>query len=299
MVGTDSLFVRRVFRAPGYVRNFGLWQGLRLLIAIEKRLPKSSDRIQAFRVPGYGPPIFLRRCVADHSIFRQCFVMQQYDFRIWPQYRRLKEEYAKALARGEAPLIIDGGANVGLATRWFAAHFPEAKIASIEPHPGNFEMLKRNTKAFESRISCLQGGLWDRPARLKIINPDAGATAYRVEEHDVNEANGIRAYTISEICELAGVASPFIVKLDIEGAQSYVFRSNTEWVDRAHLITLELDDWLLPWSGSSRSFFYRLSKRPFDYLMREESIFCFNDFEAMELKGLDPGPTAEKQQQSH
>ncbi len=282
MLGSDSLFVRRVFRAPGYVRNFGLWHGLRLLIAVEKRLPKSSADLRAFRVPGYGPPIYLRDCHADHAIFRQCFVMQQYDFRLWPQYKRLNQQYLGAVQRGDVPLIIDGGANVGLATRWFAAHFPGAKIAAIEPHPANFAMLKRNTEVLGSRVTCLEGGLWDRPARLKIMNPDAGATAYRVEEFGVDEAHGIRAYTIPEICERAGVASPFIVKLDIEGAQAYLFRSNTEWVKQANLITLELDDWLLPWSGSSRSFFSCLSKHPFDYLMREESIFCFNDFEAAE-----------------
>jgi FkbM family methyltransferase len=285
MSGAQSLFVRRVFRAPGYVRNFGLWHGLRLLIAIEKILPKSSDNLRAFRVPGYGSPIYLRDCHADHATFRQCFVMQQYDFRVWPQYSRLKQQYLGALERGDIPLIIDGGANVGLATRWFAAHFPEAKIAAVEPHPANFAMLKRNTEVLGWRVGCLEGGLWDRPARLKIMNPDAGASAYRVEEHDVNEANGIRAYTIPEICELMGVASPFIVKLDIEGAQSYLFRSNTGWVEQANLITLELDDWLLPWSGSSRGFFACLSKHPFDYLMREESIFCFKDFEAVEPKG--------------
>ena len=280
MFGSESLFVRRYFRAPGYVRSFGLWHGLRLLIAVEKVLPHASDSVRAFQVPGYGPAIYMRDCHADHSIFRQCLVMQQYDFRMWPQYARFKQDYEAALKRGDEPLVIDGGANIGLATRWFAAKFPEAKIVAVEPNSSNFAILKRNTEALGPRVTCLEGGLWDRPARLKIINPEAGATAYRVEEYDAKQSDGIRAYTIPEICDIVGVRSPFIVKLDIEGAQSYLFRSNTKWVDEAHLITLELDDWLLPWSGSSRTFFARLGKRPFDYLMREESIFCFNDFKA-------------------
>jgi FkbM family methyltransferase len=286
MFGTESLLVRRYFRAPGYVRSFGLKDGLRLLFTVEKILPKASNNVRAFKVPGYGPPIYMRDCHADHSIFRQCLVMQQYDFRMWPQFARFHEEYAATLKRGDVPLIIDGGANIGLATRWFAAHFPEAKIAAVEPNSGNFAILKRNTEALGPRINCLEGGLWDRSARLKIINPEAGATAYRVEELDTKDSDGIRAYTIAEICDIVGVQSPFIVKLDIEGAQSYLFRSNTDWVDEAKLITLELDDWLLPWSGSSRTFFSRLSKRPFDYLMREESIFCFNDFKAAVLDQL-------------
>ena len=165
-----------------------------------------------------------------------------------------KAGYLTAIAGGRAPLIIDGGANIGLATRWFATQFPDAKIAAVEPDAANFAMLKRNTEALAPRTMCFEGGLWDRSAWLKIINPHAGATAYRVEENDVGSAGGIRGYTIPEICELAHVESPFIVKLDIEGAQFYVFRSNTEWVKRTSLIILELDDWLLPWSGSSGSF---------------------------------------------
>jgi hypothetical protein len=70
------------------------------------------------------------------------------------------------------------------------------------------------------------------------------------------------------------------VKIDIEGAQGKLFKSNTEWVTNSHLITLELDDWLMPWQGTSRAFFSCLSKYPFDYLLGQESIFCFRDFDA-------------------
>src|SRR3954454_22620498 len=107
-------------------------------MAIEKELPERSARLRAFRVPGYGPPIYLRDCVADHATFRQCFVKQQYDFRVFPQYERLSREYTRAVRARHAPLIIDGGANIGLATRWFATHFPEAKIVAVEPDPANF-----------------------------------------------------------------------------------------------------------------------------------------------------------------
>ena len=78
-------------------------------------------------------------------------------------------------------------------------------------------------------------------------------------------------------CTLAGCAEPLIVKLDIEGAQQHLFASATGWVGRAHLITLELDDWLLPWRGSSRPFFRALAEHPYDYLLGGESVFCFRD----------------------
>jgi len=48
------------------------------------------------------------------------------------------------------------------------------------------------------------------------------------------------------------------------------------------LLTLELDDWLMPWQGTSRSFFRCVSRYAFDYLIGGESIFCFRDFEAVD-----------------
>mgnify|MGYP000930999581 CR=1 FL=1 len=87
----------------------------------------------------------------------------------------------------------------------------------------------------------------------------------------------IPAYTIDDLCALGGTTDPLIVKLDIEGAQAQLFASNTDWVGRTALITLELDDWLMPWQGTSRNFFSCLSRYPFDYLLGGESIFCFRD----------------------
>lgn len=42
------------------------------------------------------------------------------------------------------PYIIDAGAHIGLATLYFKKLYPGAKIIAIEPHPRNFELLKKN-----------------------------------------------------------------------------------------------------------------------------------------------------------
>lgn len=280
MYNPIQLFIRRFFRAPGYIRNFGFWGGLRLLFTVEKNLTRFSENIRTYKVPGYRHPFYLRDSVADHATFRQCLVMQQYNFQTFPQNERLMRYYHESIARNETPLIIDCGGNVGLATRWFAERFREACIVVIEPDTENFELLTKNTKELGAQVVRLQGGIWDRPAKLVITNPEAGAAAFQVKEIDVNSDSGIRAYTISEICEMHDATAPFIVKLDIEGAQSTLFRSNTDWVKNTPLITLELDDWLLPWSGCNRSFFSCVSQYPADYLLKDESIFYFRDFQA-------------------
>jgi FkbM family methyltransferase len=231
-------------------------------------------------VPGQAHRIALREAVADHAIFWQCLVRNQYDVSRFPQARRLVAAYQEQVRRGIRPLIIDCGANIGLASVWFANQFPEAMIWAVEPDEANFALLTENTSPFRDRVRLLRGGVWSRSLRLRIMNPDAGSAAFRVEASKADAPHAVKGYTIAEICTLAGAQSAFIVKIDIEGAQKDLFNFNIDWVGESHLIALELDDWLMPWEGTSRSFFSCVSRYPFEYLISGETIFCFRDFEA-------------------
>lgn len=267
-------------KSPNYIRRFGVVNGLRLLYQIEGllQLPLQSARRKKYLLPGLDSPIYLRDCIGDHAIFWQCLVMNQYDFSHFPQAERLNEKYREIVSSGRTPLIIDCGGNIGLSVIWFARKFPQAKIFVVEPDQANLEILKLNVASFKERAVILEGGIWNEDGYLQIINPDAGPSAYRVQpSHPADTSNTIRCHTINEICKMANTSNPLIVKVDIEGSQKHLFFDNTDWVNRTDLITLELDDWLLPWQGTSRNFFKCLSQYPFDYLLNGESIFCFRD----------------------
>lgn len=268
---------QRILWSPNFIRQFGLFSGILLLLKIVKSLPRSSTVVREFAIPGFQAKVALRETIADHATFKQCLVTNQYDFLGLPQAERLQETYRQTLKDGGRPLIIDAGANIGLATLWFAKHFPEAQIVAIEPDDKNFELLRRNTRHLGTRVTLIQGGVWHRSARLGILNPNAGAAAFRVDELPEGSPQGVPAYSIDDICSQVGNQNPLIVKLDIEGSQAHLFRDNTHWVSRTDLITLELDDWLFPWQGTSHNFFRCLSQYPFDYLLHKESIFCFRD----------------------
>ncbi len=268
---------RMLAKAPNYWRKFGLLDGLRLLWQIESGFAYRSETIQAYRVPGFGT-VFLRDSASDHAIFWQCLVDQQYDTAIFPHHQRLMQQYRELIERKVTPLILDLGANIGLAALWFASRFPQAKILAVEPDVGNLALLRQNI-AGRSQIQALHGAVWNTSGKLRIVNPKAGFAAFRVAPAREDE-EAIRAYTVEELLAIAGVDFPFIVKIDIEGAQQALFSSHTAWVEKTHLIVLELDDWLLPWQGTSRPFFACVSQYPFDYLLGGENIFCFRDFQA-------------------
>ena len=69
-----------------------------------------------------------------------------------------------------------------------------------------------------------------------------------------------------------------IAKIDIEGAESELLRSQTEWIDDVALVVFEQHDnlwhWLGLWQGTGHAFFAALSRRKREYLMRGENVFA-------------------------
>jgi FkbM family methyltransferase len=274
MAGFRETQIKRLFRAPNYVRAFGLWPGLKLLLSVERPLPHKSGALKSVAGPGFPAPITLRETVSDHATFWQCLVMRQYDLSPFRQTDRLLEQYQAIRAAGRRPVIIDAGGNIGLAAFWFAKNFPEAVIISVEPDADNFALLKRNVAVFGDRVIAVHGAVTETPQKVQIANPEAGASAFQVKTAD-SESGAVEGFTIESLAARVPDGELFIVKLDIEGSQKNLFADNTGWIDRAQLVILEFDDWQFPWTSTSETFFREMSKRRFDYLMGGESLFCY------------------------
>src|SRR5271166_847305 len=229
--------IRRFFYAPNYVRAFGIVWGIRLLLSIERILPQKSNAVRPVNGPGFPAPVYLRECVSDHAIFWQCLVMRQYDLSLFVQTTRLMEQYWKIVTAGRSPIIIDAGGNIGLAAFWFARTFPESVIISVEPESANFALLQRNVATFGDRVRPVHGAVTETPKAMRIINPDAGAASFQLEPGGSTDAT-VDGYTIDELSANVDHGDLFIVKIDIEGSQKFLFIENSDWIDKLHLIVI-------------------------------------------------------------
>lgn len=54
---------------------------------------------------------------------------------------RMFRDIARFLAKHEAPLIVDIGANMGQTIQAFKKKFPESSVHAFEPSPSTFEIL--------------------------------------------------------------------------------------------------------------------------------------------------------------
>lgn len=190
-------------------------------------LQRASGRRQlTARLKGSNIEIHLRNDPYDTQIFTQIFVRNELDI-----------GYLRA-----PRTIIDGGANIGLATLYLKMKYPDAKIVAIEPEPANFDLLVRNTKGLRD-VVCLQNGIWNKSCRLQIIDNGDGNSSFVTRELSDGEAgeNVVNAITLEDAMKRAGLDDIDLVKLDIEGSEKQVFESGYEgWLARAHNVIVEI-----------------------------------------------------------
>ena len=151
---------------------------------------------------------------------------------------------------------------------------PQARIVGIEPASDNVELARKNT-AHNPLIEIVEAAVYDRPAVLELVDPTAQKFAFRIRESRDPTATPIRAVTIGSLMKRYQVERILIVKVDIEGAEAELFRSGTDWLDSAALLTVETHDWLFPGKGTSHSLFAALAGRKFEVIHKGEYISFF------------------------
>lgn len=213
-------------------------------------------RTVAYRPPDLQHALHLRAGTSDAQVFEQIFLSEEYDF-----------DYPRSPA-----LIVDAGANIGLAAVYFAHRFPRATVVCIEPEPGNYDLLCRNTEPYGARIRRLRGGLWGRSTHLEVRDIGEGDWAFMVEETVQPTATSFRAFTVEEILESSGFDRIDILKMDIEGAEKEVFEGNPErWLGRVDLLILELHDRFKP--GCEQAVASGIDRHSHDRRVRGENVY--------------------------
>jgi FkbM family methyltransferase len=217
---------------------------------------------------GAGRFEFRAGSAADAEVVQQVFVRREYSV---ADFHR-GEEIARLGASMEDPLIVDCGANIGAASVWFTVTFPRARVLAIEPEAGNFAFLERNS-ALRPRVTPIRGAIAGIPGELSVTDPGIGEWGYRTSTSPTDDARlRVRAWTVRELVEAHG-GTPFILKIDVEGAEADLFRASDDVLDRFPVVMIELHDWMLPSTANSRNFIVWQAGRDRDLLIRAGNLF--------------------------
>ena len=182
---TVLLGARRILRRPGE-----RWHALRL------------------RVDGIQPQVV----VSDYGeleVMRDILLDEDYSLGALPPPR----------------LILDVGANIGLAALYFRAQYPDAEIVAIEPDPASFAKLEHNVGT-DARIRPVNAAVAAEPGELLLVRPAGYSIASSLKRTgtDRDAYASVRAETLDGLCDELGVSRIDLVKLDVEGAELEALR---------------------------------------------------------------------------
>lgn len=131
------------------------------------------------------------------------------------------DEYRPALV-GLPPdcRVIDIGANVGLFSAMVFSRYPGATVLAVEPSPDSAALLRRNVGDNPGfRWTAIEAALWTDRQGVALTN-HALSSGRRVGE----EGTGVASLPLADI--VAQLATPDLVKIDIEGAEDVALRGS-------------------------------------------------------------------------
>lgn len=214
------------------------------------------------------------RDVLEWITLSQIYIVEDYDIEKLARYADMERYYHGLVRSGRTPLIIDCGANIGLSAKYFSQVYPEARIVAIEPDEDNVIQMRKHCDA--DRVSIRQAAVASSEMKGKLVDPGLGNSGYRVTE---DQEGSLQMLSISSILEETRRAnlSPFLIKIDIEGAESELFSRNVDWINEFPLVIIELHDWLLPGKASSQSFLREISRLDRDFVFSGENVFSISN----------------------
>ncbi|MBW9112232.1 FkbM family methyltransferase [Rhizobium cauense] len=248
--------------------------GLRtaLSVYLHRQSTRNSNEVKRIRLPEVEGDVFLRPRSTDWGVLNQVFVEQEYAIRSPAHAEALFRHYQATIDAGDTPVIIDCGANSGLASIWYSHVFPEAIVVAVEPEPENYSVLCRNA-GNRLNIRPLQAGISDQKGRITLHNPGHGHWSWQTVENATGE---VETVTIPDLLSAIPRGKLLIVKIDIEGSEVNLFRSNTAWANETPLIVFESHDLMANWHGTAHAVLSVLTREPRDYFQEGENTLAFS-----------------------
>ena len=190
-------------------------------------------RIQLRKFPGLS--VEIRSHGSDRWTFREVFV---------------KHVYGDVLRQlGTCRRFVDLGANIGLSSLYFSWRFPEAEFLAVEANEPTFAMLSRNLEKarLSGRATLMCAAAWSHDGVVAGCNDGATDHYSRFSVGPVPAGAAaspalIPARRVETLLDGQGWDEVDLIKIDIEGAEVELFRSDATWLRRTRCIAIEFHD---------------------------------------------------------
>jgi FkbM family methyltransferase len=200
-----------------------VWFWLKLLVGNRFERPQRAGSVSFL-----GKPFWYSKRGSLYSMFYEIFV-----------------ELTYFIPRTDKPIrIVDCGANVGIATRYFLARAPHARITLFEPNPHTVAILQKNLAPFASQVSIEPVGLGREAGEFELHTDVADPAS---QGASINSHLKAKNYTLESVPVHIQKLSSYItdtvdvLKMDIEGPEVGVVRELKDTGVLSHVQTFFIE----------------------------------------------------------
>ncbi|MDX1929812.1 MAG: FkbM family methyltransferase [Pirellulaceae bacterium] len=144
------------------------------------------------------------------------------------------QEVYKFKTINSKPRIIDGGANIGLASIYFSRNFPNATIHAFEADPSICEFLRQNLQSFTANnVEVIQAALWTDNHGVSFASE--GSDAGKIVVEDSARTQRVPSIRLKDLLQ-----DPVdLLKLDVEGAEVDLLIDSAELLQNVERVFVE------------------------------------------------------------
>jgi FkbM family methyltransferase len=142
---------------------------------------------------------------------------------------------------GPPATILDLGANIGLTTVYFARMFPAARLACVEPVPGNVRLLEKNLMLNDVSATVFPAAI-DPTDGAVLMELDGRDYGHKVAVDGADHSTAtlpVRAMSVPTILASLKWDRIGLLKVDIEGHEAALFSGNCDWLARVDAMCIE------------------------------------------------------------
>jgi FkbM family methyltransferase len=132
-------------------------------------------------------------------------------------------------------VLLDLGANIGMASLWLAKRYPLTRVIAVEPDSKNAALARENLESNGIPGQVLEAA----------VGPRDGVARFASSEHSVtgklsDEGVSVPMISVATIIKKLEASSFALVKIDIEGSEQALFDGPIDWLKHVDAIIIEL-----------------------------------------------------------
>lgn len=143
-------------------------------------------------------------------------------------------------------VLIDAGANVGFTTNYFINKEIFSSVYCIEPSEANIDILKKNIQVFKNKcsIKIYKRALTGKENLRYNLNYNFRCGRDWAISIDEDSEGVVEGITINEIILKNNIKKVTLLKIDIEGAERFIFDSENDlsFLNNVKIIAIEIHD---------------------------------------------------------